>query len=71
MVNRTDTNIVRENKAKEKGKTASTPASQRSPKNRNTNDDLIVSLSDSYENKRAQQVSEWQSIQPKVMQRAA
>ena len=41
----------------------STILSARHPKSKDnsTNDDLIVSLQDAYENKRARQVSEWES----------
>jgi hypothetical protein len=35
------------------------------------NDDLIVSLSDAYENKRARQVFEWEQARRQVTQRAA
>jgi len=35
------------------------------------NDDLIVSLSDAYENKRARQVVEWEKIRRQNVQRAA
>jgi len=34
------------------------------------NDDLIVSLSDAYENKRARQVFEWEQIRRQNVQRA-
>ncbi len=36
-----------------------------------SNDDLIVSLSDAYENKRARQVFEWQKIRRQHAQRNA
>ena len=35
------------------------------------NDDLIVSLSDAYENKRARQVFEWEKLRRQNAQRAA
>jgi hypothetical protein len=35
------------------------------------NDDLIVSLSDAYENKRARQVFEWERVRRQNVQRAA
>lgn len=35
------------------------------------NDDLIVSLSDAYENRRAQQVFEWERVRRQNIQRAA
>ncbi len=36
-----------------------------------TNDDLIVSLSDAYENKRARQVFEWEKVRRQNVQRSA
>ena len=36
-----------------------------------TSDDLIVSLSDAYENKRARQVFEWERVRRQNVQRAA
>ena len=39
--------------------------------NQTTNDDLIVSLSDAYENKRARQVFEWEKARRQNVQRAA
>lgn len=41
------------------------------PKELNTNDDLIVSLSDAYENKRARQVFEWERLRRQNIQFAA
>ncbi len=35
------------------------------------NDDLIVSLSDAYENKRARQVFEWEKVRRQNVQRSA
>lgn len=46
---------------------AATPKS----KENSTNDDLIVSLSDAYENKRARQVFEWERVRRQNVQRAA
>lgn len=40
-------------------------------KDNNLNDDLIVSLSNAYENKRARQVVEWENIRRQNVQRAA
>ncbi len=37
----------------------------------NQSDDLIVSLSDAYENKRARQVFEWEKLRRQSLQRAA
>jgi hypothetical protein len=47
--------------------------STRSPKSLENlpNDDLIVSLSDAYENKRARQVFEWERVRRQNVQRAA
>ena len=47
--------------------------SSRSPKQKDNliNDDLIVSLSDAYENKRARQVFEWERTRRQNVQRAA
>jgi len=39
-------------------------------KNNLPNDDLIVSLSDAYENKRARQVFEWEKVRRQNVQRA-
>ena len=36
-----------------------------------TNDEIIVSLSDAYENKRARQVFEWEKIRRQNIQRSA
>jgi hypothetical protein len=36
-----------------------------------TNDDVIVSLSDAYENQRARQVFEWEKVRRQNVQRAA
>ena len=40
-------------------------------KDNNVNDDLIVSLADAYENKRARQVVEWEKVRRQNVQRAA
>ena len=47
--------------------------SSRKPKSKEiqSNDDLIVSLSDAYENKRARQVFEWERVRRQNVQRAA
>ncbi len=68
MANRTKTNTHRE---LSKDSTSLPKSSKASGHRSQTNDDLILTLSDAYENKRAQQVSEWQSLQPMVMRRAA
>jgi hypothetical protein len=47
--------------------------STRNPKLKDNppNDDLIVTLSDAYENKRARQVFEWERVRRQNVQRAA
>ena len=40
------------------------------PKENNFSDDLIVSLSDAYENKRARQVFEWERVRRQNVQRS-
>lgn len=40
-------------------------------KNNSINDDLIVSLADAHENKRARQVFEWERVRRQNVQRAA
>lgn len=40
------------------------------PKENNFNDDLIGSLSDAYENKRARQVFEWERVRRQNLQRS-
>ena len=80
MVNQTNTNVASEiNKLNEKETSAvldyiSTLLTKRiskSKENNILNDDLIVSLSDAYENKRARQVIEWESVRRQNYQRAA
>lgn len=66
MVKRTNTRVASKiNKSNEKETLAvkgllSTRTSK--SKNNPLNDDLIVSLSDAYENKRARQVVEWENL---------
>ena len=80
MVNRTSTNVASEiNKLNETEASAvldyiSTLLTKRVSKSRENNilnDDLIVSLSDAYENKRARQVMEWERVRRQNVQRAA
>ena len=48
------------------------PSKQRSQQfNNYSADDVILSLSNAYENKRARQVSEWERVQVARLQRAA
>lgn len=51
----------------------STLLTKRSSKSKNnqSNDDLILSLSDTYENKRARQVFEWERVRRQNVQRGA
>jgi hypothetical protein len=69
MVNRTDNAAKREKRTNSQHTGSASPA--RSLNDKLQNDEFLVALSDAYENKRAQQVSEWQSLQPKVMRQAA
>jgi hypothetical protein len=79
MVKQTTENIAREiNKLNENETLAvvnyiSELLSTRLPQSKETNlkDDLIVSLSDAYENKRARQVFEWERVRRQNPQRAA
>ena len=48
----------------------SEPHSTRKSKENLASDDLIVSLSDAYENKRARQVFEWERVRRQNIQRA-
>lgn len=67
MANRTETNTARKVEKNLKSLSKTAAASTRPQ----TTDEIILTLSAAYENKRAQQVSEWQSLQPMVMRRAA
>jgi UDP-N-acetylglucosamine pyrophosphorylase len=80
MVNQTNTNVASEiNKLNEKETSAVldyisallTKRISKSKENNASNDDLIVSLSDAYENKRARQVIEWESVRRQNYHRAA
>lgn len=74
MVNQTNTNVARsKNTSNEKenafpGYSFGLHSSRKSQSKENPlNDDLIMSLSEAYENKRARQVTEWerrQNLQP-------
>ena len=66
MVKRTRTNIAREIDKTLPGQAS---ARQSAQKEKHQPDDIIVSLSDAYENKRARQVFEWESVQPLNVQR--
>jgi hypothetical protein len=79
MVKRENTNVASEiNKLNDNEASAvlnyiSTLLSTRNSKSKDnqSNDDLIVSLSDAYENKRARQVFEWERVRRQNVQRAA
>jgi hypothetical protein len=70
MVKRTNTNVASESNKLNENETAavregfSKLLSNRTSKSKDNslNDDLIVSLSDAYENKRARQVVEWENL---------
>lgn len=79
MVNRKNRNVaseidkLNENETSEVLEYISDILSTRNPKSKDlqSNDDLIVSLSDAYENKRARQVFEWERVRRQNIQRAA
>lgn len=79
MVNRKNRNVaseldkLNENETLEVLDYISELLSTRRPKSKDIqpNDDLIVSLSDAYENKRARQVFEWERVRRQNVQRAA
>ena len=79
MVNRKNRNVaseidkLNENETVEVLDYISELLSTRKPKSKENlpNDDLIVSLSDAYENKRARQVFEWERVRRQNVQRAA
>ena len=64
---------LNENETLEVSDRISEPPSNRQSKSKenSANDDLIVSLSDAYENKRARQVFEWERVRRQNIQRAA
>lgn len=79
MVNQTNTKVASEiNKLNEKETSAvldyiSSLITKRISKSKEStlNDDLIVSLSNAYENQRARQVVEWESVRRQNYHRAA
>ena len=50
---------------------ARTSSSQSQPFLRSSADDVILSLANAYENKRARQISEWERVQASRWQRSA
>ena len=79
MVNRINTNVASELDKLNEHETAAvldyitSLLSTRKPKSKDAsaNDELIGSLSDAYENKRARQVFEWERVRRGNVQRAA
>jgi len=75
MVDQNNTNAVNEidslNEKDPAAASAYRPETRRPRKSRskdNLNDDLILSLSDAYENKRARQVTEWERMRRQNVQ---
>ena len=67
MVKRTRTNIAREiDKASPDHASARKSANNERP----LSDDIILSLANAHENRRARQVFEWESVQPLNVQQA-
>jgi hypothetical protein len=64
MVNRKNTNVARDIDRVNENESSTQLLSTRQPslRERTTNDDLIGSLANAYENKRARQVSEWERV---------
>jgi hypothetical protein len=72
MVNRDKRNSTLKNANSDQYSLISETISPRNSKNRSNtiNDDVIMSLTDAYENKRARQVSEWEHMR-RFMRHAA
>ena len=64
MVNRKNTNVARDTRRINENETSTQLLSTRQPsqRERSSNEDLIGSLANAYENKRARQVSEWERV---------
>lgn len=64
MVNRKNTNVARDARRINENETSTQLLSTRqsSQRERTKTDDLIGSLANAYENKRARQVSEWERV---------
>lgn len=77
MINRKNNRIASEIDKLSEPETAAVPdyisdlLQSRSPIQSPVGDDLIVSLADAYENRRAQQVFEWERVRRQNIQRAA
>lgn len=64
MVNRKNTNVARDARRVNENETSTQLLSTRQPsqRERSNSEDLIGSLANAYENKRARQVSEWERV---------
>ena len=74
MINRENTNTARRSHSSHETDFSqiSTSSSRRPASNEiNINDDLIIALSNAYENQRALQVNEWESIRRQMVEHAA
>lgn len=71
MVERTNTNIAREIDKPAKSSPNNASALRSSKLNRHSDEDIIMSLSNAYENKRARQVFEWERAQSLNVRRTA
>jgi hypothetical protein len=71
MVKQTSTNTARNFDKPITPRSDHASASQSQQSFRNSSDDIIMSLANAYENKRARQVTEWERVQTTRWQRAA
>ena len=71
MVKQTSTTTARDHESSINSRSDHAPASQGHQISRHSNDDIIMSLANAYENKRARQVTEWERVQTTRWQRAA
>lgn len=79
MANRVNTNVAGEIDKLNENDTLAVPSyisqllSSRKPQSKDNpiNDELIVSLSDAYENKRSRQVTEWECLRRQNVHRSA
>ena len=66
MVRRTSTNIASESENTLSGQTSAVKSLQ----NEAHKDDIIMSLSNAHENRRARQIFEWERVQPRNVRQA-
>ena len=71
MVKHTSTNTARNFDKPINSRSDHTSVSQSHQSLRHSADDIIMSLANAYENKRARQVTEWERVQTTRWQRAA